>query len=60
MGVTFAVLRKSETSNCPKETIKAKIDPAETPEEMLGSVIRKNAVNGPAPRLRAACSSEMS
>ena len=40
--------------------MKAKIAPAATPGPMIGSVTRRNAVQGLAPRLRAASSSAMS
>jgi len=41
-------------------TMNAKIDPAIMPGEIMGSVIARNARTGPAPRLRAASSSDTS
>ena len=59
-GVWLGVLRKSERSNCPNETMKARGAPAVMPDLMLGTVTVRNAFNGPAPKLRAASSSERS
>ena len=55
-GVLPGVAINNDTSNCPKETIKAKIDPAITPLLILGKVTFLKACKGLAPKLLAACS----
>src|SRR5690606_4320623 len=56
----YGVARKSDRSNWPNDTMKANNDPAVMPDEMFGNVTLVNALIGPAPRPRAASSSDRS
>jgi hypothetical protein len=59
-GVSFELVRKSDSVKLSKEMAKAKIAPATTPGLMTPRVISKNARTGWAPRLCAASSSARS
>ena len=52
--------RNSARLTSSNETMNANAMPAEIPGRMIGNVMRRNAVNGVAPRLRAASSRRMS